>query len=472
MPAKFSNLVPVRRVAVGDCSGPQGADGIAELTRTASAALALAGWNVSAESPFFPVHDNGQASNKTIPAGDAWKCSYGYDAAARTERGACGAVCYSFALPDDAVAEGNVANITKVEMSVTGDRYLADGVDVYVARGNNPEPPTLAQFLSSEYNPIGTYCATSSQTAAPNQREGVTASIVYTPTSLAARKYLHVVLVLHDYTSHRGAWIEGGAMLDGGKIAVTFSRVVTGDSEPGPTPSSLFMITGSLENSSGGATDGNTRRVGFMVNATWNYFPNPYSGSYGTRDSIEFDRILPLLKNKRLVDRYCEYGFKNSSDYKIRLFALRYNVSTARSVFIGFSTMGYLAPETSLAGLSFTLPSISVTCESATVVRAGFVQADSIPSENTYSVDDGNYFAIPWNEVVDGDGANLLGLVDVNFSGTQTKDITIPITRAQTKPYIFPVVLFLNTTKQAELSQEANDDSSPPCRLDGTVTVQ
>jgi hypothetical protein len=45
-------------------------------------------------------------------------------------------------------------------------------------------------------------------------------------TSLA---YLHIVLRLTDYLTHRGAWIEGGAMIDGANIAVTFNRAVAPD---------------------------------------------------------------------------------------------------------------------------------------------------------------------------------------------------------------------------------------------------
>jgi hypothetical protein len=228
MPTTYTDLVPVRRVAVGDCAGPLGS-GFDALARTAYAALLAAPWAESSEAPFLPVHDNGQTANKTIPHGDAWKCTYGYDASARTERSACGAVCYTFALPADATA-GTAANIVSVALSVTGDRYLDAGVDLYLVPSASAAPPTVAELLALE--PAGTYCATSSQTEPPNQRHGVTAAIVVEP-GVAAQPYLHAALLLHDYTTNRGAWIEGGAMLDGPALSITFSRDVAADTGTG-----------------------------------------------------------------------------------------------------------------------------------------------------------------------------------------------------------------------------------------------
>ena len=222
MPTTFSNIVPIRRVAVGDCSGPMGS-GFDALARSAYAALLRADWTQSAEPPFLPVHDNGQTANKTIPHGDAWKCSYGYDADARTERSACGAVCYTFALPSDATA-GTPANISTVALSLTGDRYLDAGVDLYLIPSASPTPPAIPDLLALV--PVGTYCATSDQSPTPpNERHGVTETVSAT-LGVAAQSYLHVALLLHDYTTNRGAWIEGGALLDSSAATVVFSREV------------------------------------------------------------------------------------------------------------------------------------------------------------------------------------------------------------------------------------------------------
>lgn len=229
MPTTFSDITPVRRVAVGDCSGPLGS-GFDALARSAYASLLRSGWTESADPPFLPVHDNGQTANKTIPRGDAWKCSYGYDAAARTERSACGAVCYTFALPADAYS-GTPANISTVSLSLTGDRYLDAGVDLYIIPSASPTPPKIVdngqgRAVIDSATPVGTYCETSDQSPKPpNERHGVTEAVEATP-GVTAQPYLHVALLLHDYTTNRDAWIEGGAMLEGATATITFSREV------------------------------------------------------------------------------------------------------------------------------------------------------------------------------------------------------------------------------------------------------
>ena len=222
MPTSFNDLQPVRRVAVGDCSGPLGS-AFANLASSAFSALLSAEWAEDSSPPFLPVHDNGQTANKSIPRGDAWKCSYGYDSVARTERSACGAVCYSFAVPSDALA-GSACNVSSVSLSVTGDRYLDAGVDVHVVLDANAVPPSIATLAAR--TPDATVCATSSQTEPPNQRHGITASVNVTPGT-AATAYIHVALLLHDYPGTRGAWIEGGAMLDDARATIVFSRAVT-----------------------------------------------------------------------------------------------------------------------------------------------------------------------------------------------------------------------------------------------------
>jgi len=226
MPTTFADLAPIRRVAVGDCSGPLGS-GFDALARSAYTALLRAEWTQSADPPFLPVHDNGQTANKGIPQGDAWKCSYGYDAAARTERSACGAVCYTFALPADATA-GTPANISTVALSLTGDRYLDAGVDLYLVPSASATPPSVADLLA--LTPVGTYCATSDQSPTPpNERHGVTEAVTATP-GVSAQPYLHAALLLHNYTTNRGAWIEGGAMLEGAATTISFSREVAANS--------------------------------------------------------------------------------------------------------------------------------------------------------------------------------------------------------------------------------------------------
>ena len=213
----------------GDCAAAQGRDGVLELTRTAYASLRAAAWEKSAAAPSMPVHDNGQVANKEIPEGDAWKCSYGYDETARTERAAAGAVCYTAELPAGAWT-GDGCNVETVAVRVVGDRYLDQGAIVRVALTDDPAPPSVAAFeaLATAAGPL---CATSGQTdakgaeLAPNNRTGERedAEISF-PEGTAAKRYLHVALFLADYLGARGAWIEGGAMIAPDTIAVTFDR--------------------------------------------------------------------------------------------------------------------------------------------------------------------------------------------------------------------------------------------------------
>lgn len=223
MPTTFT-LSGVRRVAVGASASAQGRDGVPELTRTAFDALRNAEWSISDEPPFVPVHDYAQP----LPRGDAWKACYGHDADARTERAACGAVVYTFAVPADALT-GTACNIAAVTGRVTGDRYLDAGVDCHVVLSASATPPSVADFLAR--TPDATLCATSSQTQPPNQRAGVTAELAVEPAAAAAA-YVHVALLLHDYIGTRGAWIEGGALLEQGRVTVEFSRAVEPDAAP------------------------------------------------------------------------------------------------------------------------------------------------------------------------------------------------------------------------------------------------
>ncbi|MBQ9727629.1 MAG: hypothetical protein IJV65_09020 [Kiritimatiellae bacterium] len=222
MATTFSNLSATRRVVVGTSSTGQGLDGVSELTRTAYESMLAQSWTVSTDAPAIPVHDYDRA----LPSGDAWKACYGYDASARTERGACGAVVYSFAIPADALT-GEPCNITALSLRVIGDRYLDAGVDVHAVLSASAEPPAVAALVAR--TPDATVCATGDQEEAPNQRHGVTATVELAPAA-AATAYIHIALLLHDYLTTRGAWIEGGAMLADGSVAVTFSRDVAADS--------------------------------------------------------------------------------------------------------------------------------------------------------------------------------------------------------------------------------------------------
>ena len=231
----------VRRVAVGKAPRPAGADGIAAAAEDAHAALLLAPWEVSDKAPHMPVHEYDRA----IPDGDAWKAVYGYDETARTLRVACGAVCYSFPIPPDAMHEDSEATppvspalVESLSVRVIGDRYLDQGAKVYVAFTEAEEPPSFAEFVAPGAEGVASsdvVCATEDQEVTPNARTGLRdeAEIDYGENPASPASFCHVCLALADYDTARGAWVEGGAQLDPESIGITFDREVTAaDPEP------------------------------------------------------------------------------------------------------------------------------------------------------------------------------------------------------------------------------------------------
>jgi hypothetical protein len=395
MPTTFSNLVPVRRVAVGDCSGPLGS-GFDALARSAYTALRAAEWTQSADPPFLPVHDNGQTANKTIPRGDAWKCSYGYDAAARTERSACGAVCYTFAIPSDATA-GTPADITTVSLSLTGDRYLDAGVDLYLVPSASALPPTIAEILA--LTPAGTYCATSDQSPTkPNERHGVTEAVTATP-GVAARPYLHVALFLHDYTTNRGAWIEGGAMLEGSAATIGFSRDVSaGVVYPSGYSVPLFRA----------ATGADGEHDGLPCLSTFydRYWLETNAGTNSLNDNTYLAPAYDLWKQRRLVQRESVMATSDNLDYFDSLDALAWiyeDPQTPACNRYEFYAAGFalFAPTRKITGLRYN---VAITALSAGTVFAALVESDSLPAygetKTTDASDDAIEAVVPWRDVL------------------------------------------------------------------------
>ena len=232
MSSTYTLKLHSRRVLVGESDGPQGADGVPELARTAYADMASSTWTLDGSAPSMPVHE----FDRSRPSGDAWKAVWGYDKAGRSQRGACGAVCYTFLVPSDAVDQTSPCTLDSVSLSVRGDRYLDQGAVVTLVNSSSAEPPAWADVLAAsiQSDPV---CATSDQTVAPNKREAESADVELQVGAAPAR-YLHVVVRLQDYLGVRDAWIEGGAMLASGSVEATFSRSVSPDPD-GPRPGVL-----------------------------------------------------------------------------------------------------------------------------------------------------------------------------------------------------------------------------------------
>ncbi len=243
-------LNPVRRHFVtGLSNGPQGADGVATLAREAYLAMLALPWSDDTREAMMPVHEY----DREPPAGQAYKCVWGYDKVARTEQASCGAECYSYRIPADALDSTNqdgVAEIESVVVRLAGDRYLDKGVCLWCEISSDPLPSPIAVAMASGAGAI--YLATQDQTGAdglplaPNKRTGIESIVTLDLDSAAPALFLHVHLFLSDYLGVRGAWIEGGAMFADEAIEVQFSRdvdVVASDSEAGAVALDVGRVT-------------------------------------------------------------------------------------------------------------------------------------------------------------------------------------------------------------------------------------
>ena len=230
----FGQLKVARRTRSGT-SAPQGADGLSAALAEALAAMDAAAWEASASGPFTPVHDYAPA---TPPAGDCYRATWGYNAAARTERAALGMVVYSFAIP--ASASGSLPSC--VVFDVCGDRYVAanygagdtpppTGVSAAILATGSATPPAPSAFDAATGTAVATgLCIPEDRAKAPNNRAGVTESVTLVPAAASGATHIHILLRMEDYSEHRGAWIEGGAMLVAASFAATWdSDGVTGD---------------------------------------------------------------------------------------------------------------------------------------------------------------------------------------------------------------------------------------------------
>ncbi len=141
-----------------------------------------------------------------------------------------GAVDYVVTIPEDA-QEGAACTITALAVRAYGDRYLGDGAILAVIPSASPLPPTWAEVLAAtehtdDVDPILKVATVSND--GTDSTEDVALTLT-TPIDAHAYGYLHLVLRVVNYESHRGAWIEGGASLSGASIDITYSRAVAAD---------------------------------------------------------------------------------------------------------------------------------------------------------------------------------------------------------------------------------------------------
>ena len=353
--------------------------------------------------------------------------------AARTERSACGAVCYTFALPTDAYS-GTAANISTVFLSLTGDRYLDAGVDLYIIPSASAEPPSIPDILA--LTPAGTYCATSGQSPTPpNQRSGVTAAVSATP-GVAAQPYLHVALLLHDYTTNRGAWIEGGAMLDGG-VTIVFSRSVAEDAPAAVPPVRMLLVTAQRATAYADTTD-----LERLPRAFARPIINYYSFMPDDMESSDIRSIIGLAYRGTLP-ALSEWGFPDA-DSRTSISGVANFYFTNNSAWVNLSAAEFAYHAAScVPGMVIECPAIS--CESGAnggTFRAALVQHSSIADPGTvYPTATSLSNMPPINQVADGAGPDVIAIANGSIEADGTTSLTLSVVATPSKPYVSLVLL-------------------------------
>ena len=300
MATTHTNLERIRWTLTG-ISGPQPLAGTATRAAEAFAAMAAASWKAGGE-PCIPAH---KVKTAAPTQGDAYRQTWGYDAATSTERSACGAVCYSFKIPNDALT-GDPCSVTGLSASLSGDRWLECGAILTALVSGESVPPSFGYFIENAESTAALLIPadTDGQGRAiePNKRAdtSATATLAFA-TPPAAAQWLHVMLRVADYTAVRGAWHEGGAMLDPDSVSVTFSRDVA-------LPTAPADITLSIGNTTG------VQRIKTGTEPDADYNPNTQTaGILGLKEKygLAFAILLPpneTVKGVTAPMKYSEIG--------------------------------------------------------------------------------------------------------------------------------------------------------------------
>lgn len=229
MATTLTNL-PVKRWTVTGISRPQPLAGTVDRAREAYEAMRAADWAETDGGPAIPAHDY----DADAPApGDAYRQTWGYDAAARTERSATGAVCYSVKVPSDALT-GEACSVVSVAAALVGDRWLDGGAIVSAIVSASAAPPPFSDFLAAPATTEAMLAPTPADKpeGAPanwrNLRADATGTLAL-DVDAASDAWLHICLRVADYLFVYGSWHDGGVMLNPESISVSFSRDVAAD---------------------------------------------------------------------------------------------------------------------------------------------------------------------------------------------------------------------------------------------------
>ena len=134
------------------------------------------------------------------------------------------------------VAFTNVANdtapkrlggkIVSVDVPIFSDRWNVEGTRVAWLLSDD-ETPTENWTILREGDK---YAAGLLPMPANDERvDSTTTQTLAVATHLTARKYLYLFVSMENYTTTRGYWIEGGAVINGANVTVTFENSLSAD---------------------------------------------------------------------------------------------------------------------------------------------------------------------------------------------------------------------------------------------------
>lgn len=217
-------------------SAPTTSTAVSSALTEAYLSMAKSDWiRLEEQESNLPPHSYSQPA-KPKDTYDACKYCAEWDQNTFSQKAVMTAVCYVMQIPDEAVSSN--AQILSVSANLSGDRWLADGAVLSAWLSDSEFPPTFAKIISKT-DPIDGIVSSPTQPPeeddatspweAPLRKKtvvdnnGTDSQCVATlEIGQTAKKYLHLCLRLSLYTSHRKAWIEGGALISGSSIQVSF----------------------------------------------------------------------------------------------------------------------------------------------------------------------------------------------------------------------------------------------------------
>lgn len=217
-------------------SAPTTSTAVSSALTEAYLSMAKSDWiRLEEQESNLPPHSYSQPAQPKDTY-DACKYCAEWDQNTFSQKAVMTAVCYVMQIPDEAVSSN--AQILSVSANLSGDRWLADGAVLSAWLSDFEFPPTFAKIISktdpidgivSSPTPPPEEDDSTSPWEAPLRKKtvvdnnGTDSQCVATlEIGQTAKKYLHLCLRLSLYTSHRKAWIEGGALISGSSIQVSF----------------------------------------------------------------------------------------------------------------------------------------------------------------------------------------------------------------------------------------------------------